>query len=57
MRADSTYGVDWNRSKNPIWSFLLVPLPRLTRNQFQIEFGGTSIKRNKFNGTRYSEVV
>ena len=36
------------RSKNPIWSSLLVPLPRLTRNQFQIVFGGTFIQRNKF---------
>ena len=45
------------RSKNPIWIFLLVPLPGLTRNQLQIEFGGTSIQRNKFNGTRNSEVV
>jgi cold shock protein len=25
--------------------FLLVPLPRLTRNQLQIEFGGTSIPK------------
>jgi|SRR5579863_1424620 cold shock protein len=29
---------------NPIWSSLLVPLTCLTRNKFQIEFGGTSIQ-------------
>jgi cold shock protein len=28
-----------------MWHSLLVPLPRLTRNQFQIEFGGTTISK------------
>lgn len=40
-------GVYWKGSKNQIWSFLLVPLPCPTRNQLQIEFGGTSIPKEQ----------
>jgi len=37
----------WSRSKNPIWTSLPVPLPRLTRNQLQIEFGGTFVSEEQ----------
>ena len=40
-------GVHLTQIEESDLDFLLVPLPCLTRNQLQIEFGGTSIQKEQ----------